>query len=154
MSNFKLFCGSHFPFLYVPESFLKKLLKQCNWFLSNFKLFYDSDFPFLYISENLLKYLENTKIVFKTNSSNFIQFFIYFFLYIKTNKNIFYKFFSLYKSSNIDLFVYIKMVNKYHQKHKENLLKEAHERYQNLSEKEKEKSVSIIVNVIRIFLKK
>ena len=45
------------------------------------------------------------------------------------------------------------MVNKYYQKHKENLRKEAQERYQNLSEEEKEKSVSIIVNVIRMFLK-
>ena len=31
------------------------------------------------------------------------------------------------------------MVNKYYQKHKERLLKEAHERYQNLSEEEKDK---------------
>ena len=63
------------------------------------------------------------------------------------------------------------MVNKYYQKHKEKLQKEACERYQNLSKEEKlnrskkardryqnlfeekEKSVSIIVNVIRIFLK-
>ena len=33
--------------------------------------------------------------------------------------------------------MYIKMVNKYYQKHNERLQKEAHERYQNLSEKEK-----------------
>ena len=47
------------------------------------------------------------------------------------------------------------MVNKYYQKHKENLQKEGRERYENLSEEEKEKkSISIIVNVIRIFLKK
>ena len=31
------------------------------------------------------------------------------------------------------------MVNKYYQKHKERLRKEARERYQNLSEKEKDK---------------
>ena len=31
------------------------------------------------------------------------------------------------------------MVNKYYQKHKEKLQKEAHERYQNLSEDEKDK---------------
>ena len=31
------------------------------------------------------------------------------------------------------------MVNKYYQKHKEKLRKEARERYQNLSEKEKDK---------------
>ena len=31
------------------------------------------------------------------------------------------------------------MVNKYYQKHKERLQKEAHERYQNLSEDEKDK---------------
>ena len=35
-------------------------------------------------------------------------------------------------------FVYIKMVNKYYQKHKEKLRKEAREIYQNISEKEKE----------------
>ena len=66
------------------------------------------------------------------------------------------------------------MVNKYNQKHKEKLRKEAHERYQNLSKEEKDKrrkkaqdryqnlseeekekeNISIIVNVIRIFLKK
>ena len=39
------------------------------------------------------------------------------------------------------------MVNKYHQKG-------ARERYQDLSEEEKEKSVSIILIEIRIFLKK
>ena len=33
--------------------------------------------------------------------------------------------------------MYIKMVYKYYQKHNERLQKEAHERYQNLSEKEK-----------------
>ena len=36
-------------------------------------------------------------------------------------------------------FVFIKMVNKYYLKNKEKLQKEAHERYQNLSEEEKEK---------------
>ena len=63
------------------------------------------------------------------------------------------------------------MVNRYYRKHKEKFQKEACERYQNLSEEEKlnrwkkardrhqnlfeekEKSVSSIVNVIRIFLK-
>ena len=63
------------------------------------------------------------------------------------------------------------MVNKYYQKHKEKLQKEAHEWHQNLLEEEKEKGekelktdikiflkrkkkkiVSIIMNVIRIFL--
>ena len=33
------------------------------------------------------------------------------------------------------------MVNKYYQNHKERLLKEARERYQNLSEEEKEKKL-------------
>ena len=33
------------------------------------------------------------------------------------------------------------MVNKYHQKHNKKLPKEAHERYENLSEGEKEKSI-------------
>ena len=44
------------------------------------------------------------------------------------------------------------MVSKYYQKVKEKLQKEAHERYQNLSEEEKEKSVTIIT--IEIILKK
>ena len=35
------------------------------------------------------------------------------------------------------------MVNKYYQKNKEKLQKEAHERYQNLSEEEKEKKASV-----------
>ena len=39
----------------------------------------------------------------------------------------------------IIFFAYIKMVNKYYQKHKERLRKEARERYQNLSEEEKDK---------------
>ena len=38
-----------------------------------------------------------------------------------------------------EIFVYIKMVNKYYQKHKEKFQKETRERYQNLSEGEKEK---------------
>ena len=71
------------------------------------------------------------------------------------------------------MYRYIKMANKYHQKIKEKLCKEARERYQNLfqeekektqkktqdryenlSEDEKEKSISIIVIKIKIFLKK
>ena len=46
------------------------------------------------------------------------------------------------------------MVNKYYQIHKEKLRKEAREKYQYFSEEIKEKCVSIIVNVIRTFLKK
>ena len=63
------------------------------------------------------------------------------------------------------------MTNNYHLKHKKRLRKEAREKYQNLSEEEKDKrqkkareryqnltedekkSFSIIVNVIRIFLR-
>ena len=45
------------------------------------------------------------------------------------------------------------MINKYYQKCKERFRKEARERYQNLSEEEKEKSISIIANVIRLFLR-
>ena len=37
------------------------------------------------------------------------------------------------------LYTYIKMVNKYYQENKEKPRKEAFERYQNISEKEKEK---------------
>ena len=54
----------------------------------------------------------------------------------------------------IIFFLYIKMIKTYYKKNKEKLLKEACERYQNLSEEEKEKSVSIITIKIRIFLKK
>ena len=39
----------------------------------------------------------------------------------------------------IFLYTYIKIVNKYYQRSKEKLQKVAHERYQNLSEEEKEK---------------
>ena len=47
------------------------------------------------------------------------------------------------------------MVNKYYQKkNKENLQKEARERYENLSEEEKKKNVSIIVIELRLLLKK
>ena len=48
----------------------------------------------------------------------------------------------------------MKLVNNCYQKHKEKLQKEARERYQNFSEKEKKKRLSLIVNVIKIFLKK
>ena len=48
----------------------------------------------------------------------------------------------------------MKVVNKY-QKHEEKLQKEARKRYQNLSVEEKEKeSISIIMNIIRIFLRR
>ena len=50
-------------------------------------------------------------------------------------------------------FVHLKTTNKYYQKDKEKLRKEARERHQNLFEEEKEKSVRITVNVIRTFLK-
>ena len=50
-------------------------------------------------------------------------------------------------------FVYLKTTNKYYQKDKEKLRKEARERHQNLFEEEKEKNVRITVNVIRNFLK-
>ena len=39
----------------------------------------------------------------------------------------------------IIFFLYIKMTNKYYQKHKERLQKEARKKYQNLFEEEKEK---------------
>ena len=38
------------------------------------------------------------------------------------------------------------MVNKYYQKHKEKLRKESRERYQNLSEEDKEKKVQYMRN--------
>ena len=41
---------------------------------------------------------------------------------------------------NLHIYIYIKLVNKYYQKHKGRLQKEARERYQNLSEEEIDKS--------------
>ena len=50
---------------------------------------------------------------------------------------------------------YIKMVNKYYQKDKQMLRKEAHKRYQNLSEEEKEKKGEKRLETdIKIYLKK
>ena len=46
------------------------------------------------------------------------------------------------------------MVNKYYQRNKEKLQKEARERYQNLSEEEKEKKRQYHRIELRIFLKK
>ena len=43
------------------------------------------------------------------------------------------------------------MVNKYYQKHKEKLRKEARERYQNLSEDEKDKRRKRSETVVKIF---
>ena len=48
----------------------------------------------------------------------------------------------------------IELVNEYQRKHKEKLRKEAHERYQNLSEEEKEKRAKIPKADTKIFLKK
>ena len=47
--------------------------------------------------------------------------------------------FKAYKIFFIIFFLYIKMTNKYYQKHKEKLLKAAHEKYQYLSEEGKDK---------------
>ena len=46
------------------------------------------------------------------------------------------------------------MTNNYYQKNKEKFRKEAREIYQKLSEEEKTKSTNILVNEIKIFLKK
>ena len=46
------------------------------------------------------------------------------------------------------------MTNNYYQKYKEKLSKNAHERYQNLSEKKTTKSANMLVSDIEIFLKK
>ena len=51
------------------------------------------------------------------------------------------------------LFLYIKMVNEYYQKHKERLQKETRGRYQNFSEEERnKKGVSTIRNVGRSYI--
>ena len=54
----------------------------------------------------------------------------------------------------ISLFLYIEMVNKYYQKHKERLRKETRERYQNLSEDEQDKKQKKLEKDINILLKK
>ena len=58
-------------------------------------------------------------------------------------KNIFYNFFP-----------YIKMVNKYYQKHKERLQKEARERYKNFFEEEKDKTQKKVEKNVKTLLKK
>ena len=45
----------------------------------------------------------------------------------------------LIKKKNYKIFIYMKMVNKYHRKYKERIQKLARERHQNLSEKGKVK---------------
>ena len=51
-------------------------------------------------------------------------------------------------------FLYVKVVNKYYQKHKEKLQKEVRERYQNLSDEEKDKRRKKARERYKIFLKK
>ena len=51
-------------------------------------------------------------------------------------------------------FLYINMVNKYYQKHKEKLQKEVREIYQNLSDEEKDKRRKKARERYKIFLKK
>ena len=51
-------------------------------------------------------------------------------------------------------FLYIKMLNNHYQKHKEKLQKEACERYQNLSLKEKDKRLKRPEKHIKILLKR
>ena len=46
------------------------------------------------------------------------------------------------------------MPSEYYQKNKERIQREAHERYQNLSEEEKTGKVNMVASNIRIFLKK
>ena len=91
--------------------------------------------------------------VFETNSNDFIQFlkfifslqkkkryfynYIYIYIYIIIKISFIYVY--IYNNKNIFMIfcVYIKIVNKYYQKHKEKLLKEEGERYQNFFEEEK-----------------
>ena len=58
------------------------------------------------------------------------------------------------KKDLIFFFLYIKMTNNYYQKHKEQLRKEARERYQNLSKEEKDKKQKSLEIDIKIFLKR
>ena len=51
-------------------------------------------------------------------------------------------------------FLYVKMVNKHYQKHKERLWKEAQERYENLSKEEKTKGEKKLEKDIKLSLKK
>ena len=58
------------------------------------------------------------------------------------------------KKDLIFFFLYIKMTNNYYQEHKEQLRKEARERYQNLSKEEKDKKQKSLEIDIKIFLKR
>ena len=55
------------------------------------------------------------------------------------------------KRHKIFFFLYIKMLTGYYQKNKEKLSKKARERYQNLSEEEKKRSLNMVVDNIKIF---
>ena len=96
MSNFKLFCYSDFPFLYIfTKVYWKNLRKQnivFNLFFSNFKVFSSSDFPFLYIHKHFLKNFKNKILYysyFLVISSYFVihifPSYIYIYIYIYKN---------------------------------------------------------------------
>ena len=52
------------------------------------------------------------------------------------------------------LYIYIKIINQYYKKHKENLQKEVRERYQNFSKKKKTKDEKRPKKYIKTLLKK
>ena len=60
----------------------------------------------------------------------------------------------LIKKKNYKIFIYMKMVNKYHRKYKEGIQKLARERHQNLSEKGKVKKAKKDIDKYRVNLSK
>ena len=60
----------------------------------------------------------------------------------------------LIKKKNYKIFIYMKMVNKYHRKYKERIQKLARERHQNLSEKGKVKKAKKDIDKYRVNLSK
>ena len=60
----------------------------------------------------------------------------------------------LIKKKNYKIFIYMKMVNKYHRKYKERIQKLARERHQNLSEKGKVKKAKKDIYKYRVNLSK
>ena len=93
LSNFKLFCYSSFPFLYIQGDFLKNLWKQkvlsLSDILSNFKLFCGSYSAFSYIStKSYWRIYENKSIMLKQFLSNFKLFCYSNFLFLYIHENI------------------------------------------------------------------
>ena len=127
MSNFKLFCYSDFPFLYIfTKVYWKNLRKQnivFNLFFSNFKVFSSSDFPFLYIHKHFLKNFKNKILYysyFLVISSYFVihifPSYIYIYIYLQKflenlwKKNILFEWFLSYFVAWFSILIYLRKI--------------------------------------------